>query len=190
MSGDCVADFLPKLLPDKGHGIYVTLTYAQSIDGSISTQPGVPTALSNPLSFQLTHELRAAHDSIMVGVNTVIADNPSLTCRFAKCLPIKHPTPVIVDSNLQIPLTSKLVERLTQHDQAEDTPKTLIIGYVETDRAGEELKTFLSRKQTLAEIPGVHLIRCKSTKTNRVDLGSLVGKFLHFERVRVFNLLC
>uniref|UniRef100_K3WUI3 Bacterial bifunctional deaminase-reductase C-terminal domain-containing protein n=1 Tax=Globisporangium ultimum (strain ATCC 200006 / CBS 805.95 / DAOM BR144) TaxID=431595 RepID=K3WUI3_GLOUD len=65
---------------------FVTLTFAQSIDGSISAMRGVPTLLSGALSMKMTHMLRTMHDAILVGVGTIIADNPSLNARFAEGL--------------------------------------------------------------------------------------------------------
>ena len=55
---------------------YVTLAYAQSLDGSIAGDRGRPLGLSGPSSLRLTHELRAAHDAILVGIGTVLADDP------------------------------------------------------------------------------------------------------------------
>jgi 3,4-dihydroxy 2-butanone 4-phosphate synthase/GTP cyclohydrolase II len=46
---------------------WVTLSYAQSIDGCIAARPGQPLALSGTLSLTLTHQLRAAHDAILRG---------------------------------------------------------------------------------------------------------------------------
>lgn len=63
---------------------FVTLTYAQSIDGSIAAVRGVPTLLSGPASMKMTHTLRTLHDAILVGIGTVLADNPSLNARFAE----------------------------------------------------------------------------------------------------------
>jgi len=60
---------------------YITLTYAQSLDGSISAIRGKPLLLSGKESLVMTHRLRACHDGIMVGVGTLLADNPSLTTR-------------------------------------------------------------------------------------------------------------
>ena len=84
----------------------VTLTYAQSLDGSLAVRRGQPLALSGPESLQLTHRLRAAHDAILVGIGTVLADDPRLTVRFAAG---EHPQPIVLDSSLRIPLQSKLV---------------------------------------------------------------------------------
>lgn len=63
---------------------FVTLTYAQSIDGSIAAERGTPTLLSGALSMKMTHMLRTVHDGIVVGVGTILADNPSLNARFAE----------------------------------------------------------------------------------------------------------
>ena len=60
---------------------FVTLTYAQSLDGSIAAVRGEPLRLSGEASMRMTHELRAVHDAIAVGIGTVLADNPSLTVR-------------------------------------------------------------------------------------------------------------
>lgn len=84
----------------------VTLSFAQSLDGSIAAQPGRRTVLSGPESMTYTHRLRASHDAILVGVGTVIADNPKLTVRLA---PGAHPQPIVLDSALRIPLGCALI---------------------------------------------------------------------------------
>ena len=84
----------------------ITLAYAQSLDGCIAEDHGVPTAISNCQTLVLTHYLRAMHDALLVGVNTVIVDDPQLTVRLA---PGENPTPVIVDSTLRMPLGSRLL---------------------------------------------------------------------------------
>lgn len=84
----------------------VTLSFAQSLDGSIAAQPGQRTILSGSESMAYTHRLRAAHDAILVGVGAVIIDNPKLTVRLA---PGAHPQPVVLDSALRIPLGCNLI---------------------------------------------------------------------------------
>jgi 3,4-dihydroxy 2-butanone 4-phosphate synthase/GTP cyclohydrolase II len=83
----------------------VTLAYAQSLDGCLAAAPGRPTALSGPESKALTHRLRAQHDAILVGVGTVLADDPQLTVRLAQG---DHPQPIILDSYLRTPPESFL----------------------------------------------------------------------------------
>jgi len=83
----------------------VTLAYAQSLDGSIAAQPGHPLALSGAESLRLTHALRARHDAILVGIGTMLADDPQLTVRLVEG---RNPRPVIVDSQLRCPTGARL----------------------------------------------------------------------------------
>jgi 3,4-dihydroxy 2-butanone 4-phosphate synthase/GTP cyclohydrolase II len=89
------------------HRPWVTLSYAQSIDGSISTATKQPLALSCPASLKMTHRLRDAHQAILVGIGTVLADDPALTVREVEGT---SPQPVVVDSHLRIPVESKLLQ--------------------------------------------------------------------------------
>jgi GTP cyclohydrolase II len=86
---------------------FVTLSYAQSLDGSIADRPGRPLALSGPEAMALTHGLRAAHDAILVGIGTVLADNPRLNVRLAAGT---DPQPVVVDSRLRFPSYANLLK--------------------------------------------------------------------------------
>jgi GTP cyclohydrolase II len=86
---------------------FVTLTYAQSLDGSISASSGVPLRISGPESMEITHTLRASHDAILVGINTVLSDNPRLTVRHAEG---DHPRPVILDTRLRCPETAHIFQ--------------------------------------------------------------------------------
>jgi GTP cyclohydrolase II len=79
---------------------WITLTFAQSLDGSIGGSAGERLALSGDESLNLTHRLRAAHDAILVGVGTVLADDPRLTLRLA---PGRQPQPIVLDSRLRTP---------------------------------------------------------------------------------------
>ena len=86
---------------------FVTLTYAQTIDGSIGALSGnEQLILSCPESMLMTHELRSIHDAILVGVQTVHSDNPSLTVRLCSG---KNPQPVILDSSLSINSSCRFV---------------------------------------------------------------------------------
>lgn len=86
----------------------VSLCFAQSLDGCLTVQRGQPTPLSGPQSSRLTHQLRTAHDAILVGVGTVIADDPHLTVRHVEG---RDPQPVVLDSCLRIPMHSRLVQQ-------------------------------------------------------------------------------
>ncbi len=85
----------------------VTLTYAQSLDGSIAARPGHPLGISCSESQTFTHSLRAAHDAILVGIGTVLADNPRLNVRLVSG---RNPQPVLLDSRLRFPSYANLLK--------------------------------------------------------------------------------
>ncbi|ADY00877.1 2, 5-diamino-6-hydroxy-4-(5-phosphoribosylamino)pyrimidine 1-reductase [Vulcanisaeta moutnovskia 768-28] len=85
---------------------YVIIVSAASIDGRIASKTGY-SRLSCPFDLRRLHEVRASVDAIMVGANTVINDDPSLTPRYVKA--IKNPIRVIIDGKLRIPLTAKVI---------------------------------------------------------------------------------
>jgi riboflavin-specific deaminase-like protein len=90
----------------------VTVTWAQSASGAIATAEGRPLLLSGPESMLLTHRLRAAHDAILVGIQTVIADDPLLSVRLLpEPPPHPQPRPVVLDSRLRVPLAARLLAR-------------------------------------------------------------------------------
>lgn len=85
----------------------VTLSYAQGLDGSISLRRGQPLAISGPESQQLTHSLRAMHDAILVGIGTILSDDPHLNVRLVEG---KDPQAVVLDSRLRLPLDAKVLK--------------------------------------------------------------------------------
>lgn len=86
---------------------FVTLSYAQSLDGSIAGKDRKPLCLSCAHSMRLTHELRARHDAILVGIGTVVADDPQLNVRLVEG---RDPQPIVVDSRLCVPLDANLLK--------------------------------------------------------------------------------
>lgn len=86
----------------------VTLKLASTLDGRIATKSGASQWITGPEARRLGHALRGRHDAILVGVGTVLADDPLLSCR----IPGFRPTAsvrVIADSHLRTPLTHQLV---------------------------------------------------------------------------------
>lgn len=85
---------------------YITFKYACSADGFIAGLAGVPVQLSTELSTIRVHQMRAEHQGILVGAQTIINDDPSLTTRLVKGA---NPLRIIVDPQGRIPSNAKVV---------------------------------------------------------------------------------
>ena len=110
-SDEVSSPFVPaaekQALADANRRPFVTLTYAQSLDGSIASADSLPLHLSGSKSSEMTHLLRSSNDAILVGIGTVIVDDPRLTVRLADG---QDPQPIILDSRLRCPLDATLLE--------------------------------------------------------------------------------
>jgi len=93
---------------------YVTLKWAQTSDRKIAGKGGARLQISNSASTALVHQLRSRSDAIMVGVNTVITDDPLLTARDVS--PTRDLLRVVLDSQLRIPATSRLLDSGMRHE--------------------------------------------------------------------------
>jgi GTP cyclohydrolase II len=85
---------------------FVVLKYAQSLDGRIATSTGDSKWISGESERELSHALRAACDAVLVGVGTVVTDDPELTVRM---VPGASPMRVVLDTTLRLPLEAKIV---------------------------------------------------------------------------------
>ena len=131
----------------------VTLTFAQSLDGCIAAQAGRRTVLSGPESSRMTHELPPIHDAILVGVGTVLADDPLLTARLPGT---KDPQPVILDSQLRTPPTARLLA---------ENPRSAWIACQEVSETG--------RRRAL-EASGARLLHLPADPAGRISLAALL----------------
>ena len=86
----------------------VTLKLATSLDGRIATASGESRWITGEAAREQVHRLRAAHQAVMVGVETVIADDPELTVRL-EGFDGPQPARVVLDSRQRLPLASRLV---------------------------------------------------------------------------------
>ena len=89
------------------HTPYVTLKYAMTLDGKIATKTGASRWITGPDARKRVHAERLKHAAIMVGIGTVLADDPQLTCRIEGG---RNPLRVICDSHLRTPATSAIVQ--------------------------------------------------------------------------------
>jgi diaminohydroxyphosphoribosylaminopyrimidine deaminase/5-amino-6-(5-phosphoribosylamino)uracil reductase len=98
----------------------VTLKLASTLDGKIATSTGESRWITGHEARRMAHVLRGRHDAVLIGVDTVIADDPELTCRVDgfRQSPIVR---VIVDSNLRTPVISNLVRT------ASDSPLWILV---------------------------------------------------------------
>lgn len=90
----------------------VTLSYAQSLDGMIAGPNKKAVAISSEPSLIMTHYIRHCNNGILVGIGTILNDNPRLTARYPySSTDSKQPTPVVLDSDLRIPLDSNILAK-------------------------------------------------------------------------------
>ena len=137
----------------------VTLSYAQSLDGSIAARRGTPFKLSGPESMEMTHRLRAAHDAILVGIGTVLADDPRLDVRLSLPEPASgyyNPQPVVLDSSLRMPLDRRLLR---------GSRRPWIATLPEAD----------AQKQVKLEQHGARILHLPPGEDGRVSLTALLG---------------
>ena len=85
---------------------FVTVKFAQTLDGRIAAADGSSRWVASPSSLKLAHRLRATHDAILAGIGNVLIDDPELTLRLVKG---RSPTRIILDSKLRIPLEAKVL---------------------------------------------------------------------------------
>jgi len=85
---------------------FVLLKAAASLDGKTATANGSSRWVTGRAARRRVHELRNRYDAVVVGVGTVIADNPQLTCRIPGG---RNPVRIVLDPRLRIPLTSRML---------------------------------------------------------------------------------
>ncbi len=137
---------------------FITVSYAQSIDGSIASRKNKPIELSGPQSWKLTHQIRAACDAILVGIGTVLADDPQLSVRHVDG---KNPQPIILDTHLRTPLQAKCVQR-------DDMRSWLING-----------NTNSAAKKRALEKVGAKAMSCATAPDGKIDLWALMDLLTH-----------
>ena len=134
---------------------YVVAKSAMTLDGWVATSSGHSQWVTNEMSRQFVHQLRNRLDGVMVGVGTVLADDPSLTTRLKRGRG-RDPVRIIVDTHLRTPEGAKVLN-------SESSSETLMV--VGPDVSPEHLRR--------VEREGVSIVTCP-TKEGRIDLGVLL----------------
>ena len=134
---------------------FVTVKVAQSLDGKIATKTGHSRWISSQAARRLAHRLRQQVDAMVVGINTVMLDNPLLSCRIGNRLCKKQPKKIVLDSQLRISPGANIF--------SSRSPAPVIIA---TTRQAPEKKILSWRKK------GVSVIATRN-RHGRVDLEDL-----------------
>ena len=141
---------------------FVLLKAGMSLDGKIATESGESKWITSEFSRAYSHELRGKLDAIMVGIGTVLADNPTLNVRHGKYR--VNPIRIVTDSKLRIPLDAKLL--------AEDLDSIAIIATTKNcDR---------EKLEKLKKMKNVEVLICDE-KNSKVDLKDLIEKLKAYD---------
>jgi diaminohydroxyphosphoribosylaminopyrimidine deaminase/5-amino-6-(5-phosphoribosylamino)uracil reductase len=138
---------------------FVTLKTASTLDGKIASKTGDSRWVTGAVAREQVHTLRHQHEAIMVGIGTVLADDPSLTTRAS--VPAIHPTRIIVDSSLRLPLEAKVV--------TDRSVRTIVLTTEQADA---------DKRQALAAA-GVEVVACG--EGSKVDLREAMKKLGELE---------
>ena len=138
---------------------FVTVKIAQSLDGKIATRTGDSKWITSDKSRAHAHRLRAPFDAIMVGVNTILRDNPKLDAWFSKKSPIK----IVIDSQLSTPADANIFFKGSQ----------VIIVTLPTKPGQEtENRKILSQKAKILEV---------KEKSGQINLKDMMKKLASLE---------
>jgi 2,5-diamino-6-(ribosylamino)-4(3H)-pyrimidinone 5'-phosphate reductase len=94
---------------DHNSNLRITINAAMTVDGKIATTCG-NSRISSKRDLVRVHELRSSVDAILVGISTVLVDNPLLTVRLIKPNKGSDPARLVVDSHGRIPIESRILK--------------------------------------------------------------------------------
>ena len=138
---------------------FIALKFASTLDGKIATKDGNSKWITNEESRYFVHSLRNKYSAILCGINTVLQDNPLLTCRIPNS---RNPVRIILDSNLKIPENSKIVETASE-------VKTIV-------SCTNSAFSSNSEKIKILESAGIEILPVSKDKNARINLQELVQK--------------
>ncbi len=144
---------------------YLSLKLALSLDGRIATKTGESKWITTRESRAYGHALRARHDAVMVGINTILTDNPKMTVRATTG---RNPIRLIVDSKLRIPRDCHVVT------SAADVPTCVLTTHDADPEHQAELESY-----------GVQVVHIQSTSEGRCDMRAALRELAKREVVSV-----
>jgi 2,5-diamino-6-(ribosylamino)-4(3H)-pyrimidinone 5'-phosphate reductase len=129
---------------------YVFINCAMSVDGKIASSSGKQMRISNEEDLKRMYKLRNTSDAVLVGVGTILSDDPKLTVKEKYVKNPKQPIRIVLDTNCRTPRCAEVVN---------DVTKTIIV-------VGSSCKKKYG--------DNVEIIKCKTTKDNLIDLEYLL----------------
>jgi diaminohydroxyphosphoribosylaminopyrimidine deaminase/5-amino-6-(5-phosphoribosylamino)uracil reductase len=132
---------------------WVIAKWAQTLDGKIATATGDSKWISGESSRAIAHELRARVDAIVVGIGTVLADDPALTARDVEVL--RQARRVVIDPALRIPTDARLL--------TDNGPAVTVFCHHDADGS-------LERRRSELKDRGVEVTELRETRGRRLDL--------------------
>ena len=150
---------------------FTTLTFAQAWDGSITTGKGEAVVLSCRASKQLTHQLRSLHQGILIGIETVLSDDPQLTVREWQG---NNPQPIVLDSRLRMPLNSNLHQHPDKKCWVLTIDDTQNFSNESKDARHEIIQLTNSEKDFVPLLPAMKLLRDRGIESLMVEGGAKV----------------
>lgn len=143
---------------------YVTVKVGQSLDGKIAAKTGDSKWITSDKSRAYAHRLRQNYDAIMVGVNTVLRDNPTLNVWFSKAQPLK----IIIDSQLSTPQDANIFSR---------NSRVIIITLPVKQGQETENRRILAQKAKILEV---------KEKAGQINLKDMMKKLGQLEITNIF----
>lgn len=149
---------------------HVTIKWAATLDGKIADGNRVSRWITGPEARLEAHRLRSRADAVVVGIGTVLADDPALDVRLGTPWP-REPFRVVVDSSARLPVTSRVIGA----GHGTGSPERAVVAV--TDAADPERLAAL-------ETRGVTILRCKAHE-GRVDVDDLLARLGSLDAIGV-----
>ena len=143
---------------------FITVKVAESLDGKIATRSGDSKWITSDKSLSYSHRIRKEYDAIMVGVNTILRDNPKLNAWFSK----KNPIKIVIDSQLSTPQDANIFSENSQ---------VIIVTLSHSPGQETENRKILEKKAKILEV---------KEKSGEINLRDAVKKL---SRMEITNIL-